>query len=91
MRFVKAAQGGFQQITTLNAASALTVPPGATFALIQAESQNVRWRSDGTNPTAGVGEILYVGDKPTLFSENLSALRFIEVTPSAKINVTYGY
>ena len=42
---------GYQQITSLSSATGLTVPQGATLALIVPETQNVRWRDDGTNPT----------------------------------------
>lgn len=79
---------GYQQITSLSAATALTVPNGATSALIIAETQAVRWRDDGTNPTSGVGMLLPTG---TLFEfgGNLSAVKFIEATSGALINVTY--
>jgi hypothetical protein len=38
---------GYQQITSLAASTALTVPPGANVALIDCEAQAVRWRSVG--------------------------------------------
>jgi hypothetical protein len=46
---------GYQQITGTGAVAALTVPAGATFAVVQPEAQGVRYRDDGTNPTAAVG------------------------------------
>ena len=54
---------GYQQITSLSSAASLTVPTTdkngsfqkPTFALIICETQNVRWRDDGTAPTASVG------------------------------------
>ena len=46
---------GYQQITSLTASTALTVPAGATLAVIVPESQSVRWRDDGVAPTASVG------------------------------------
>lgn len=80
----------FQQITALSSATALTVPSGAKVALIQAESQSVRWRPDGstTAPTASVGMVLAAGE--TLpFTGDLSTIRFIETAASAKLNVAY--
>ncbi len=83
----------YQQITSLSAATALTVPAPtnsvpATLALIQAETQSVRWRDDGTNPTASVGMVLAAGE--TLpYTGDLTKLRFIETTASAKLNVSY--
>lgn len=80
---------GYQQITSLSSAAALTVPVGAEVAYLQAETQNVRWRDDGTNPTGSVGIILYDGAAPTPYTGDLTALKFIEVTSSAKLNVSY--
>lgn len=79
---------GYQQITSLAAAQSLTVPSGATWAIISAETQAVRYRDDGTNPTAAVGQPLPVNvDLP--YSGDLTRVKFIEQTASAKINITY--
>lgn len=79
---------GYQQITSLSAAATLTVPDGAILALIQPETQNVRWRDDGTSPTASVGINLFVGDTLS-YTGNMLAIKFIEVAASAKLNITY--
>lgn len=56
--------------------------------MIQAESQNVRWRDDGVNPTASVGMVIVAND--TLFyTGDFSAIKFIEVTGSAKLNIIF--
>jgi hypothetical protein len=79
---------GYQQIVALSAATALTVPEGATVAVIESEAQGVRWRDDGTDPTAAIGMPIPSGE--TLeYSGNLAALRFIEEAASAKLNVSY--
>lgn len=79
---------GYQQITSLSSATALTVPTGATRALIVAETQAVRWRDDGTDPTASVG--MPVATSTYLsYDGDLSRIKFIEQTASAKLNVTY--
>lgn len=79
---------GYQQITSLAAATLLSVPSGATMAVIEAETQSVRWRDDGTNPTASVGHVLLPGDV-FVYTGNLAGIRFIEVTASAKLSVSY--
>lgn len=79
---------GYEQITSLAAATALTVPLHARMALISAETQAVRWRDDGTNPTIGIGMPLTV-DFPFWYTGNLAAFRVIEQTASAKLNVAY--
>ena len=79
---------GYQQITSLSAAVGLTVPAGARSAVIAAETQAVRWRDDGTNPSATVGMPLPVA---TLleYSGDLAAIKFFEQAASAKLNVSY--
>lgn len=80
---------GYQQITSLGAAVGLTIPSGATHALLQAEDQNVRMRADA-DPTATVGTILRVGDIPIEFPvDALTNMKFIQVTATAKLNVLY--
>lgn len=87
---------GYQQITSLSAAANLTVPATdkagnkqqATFALIIAEGQPVRWRDDGTAPTASVGMTLAVG-VPLQYDGDLTSIRFIETAASAKLNISY--
>lgn len=79
---------GYQQITALNAAVGLTVPHGATWAIISCETQAVRYRDDGVNPTAAVGQPLPVNtDLP--YTGDLGLVKFIEQVASAKLNVTY--
>jgi hypothetical protein len=79
---------GYQQITSLSASTALTVPTGATMALIIAETQAVRWRDDGTAPTASVGMPLATGVSLS-YDGDLRAIRFIQQTASATLNVCY--
>jgi hypothetical protein len=79
---------GYQQITSLSSSTALTVPENTTFAMIGAESQAVRYRADGTAPTASVGKQLAAGQE-IKYTGDLKALRFIEVAASAKLNISY--
>lgn len=79
---------GFEQITGLSTAKELNVPAGAEAALIQATTQAIRYRDDGTNPSATVGMLLASGDS-IYYTGVLQSLKFIEVSPSAVINVCY--
>lgn len=79
---------GYQQLTSLSSAVGLTVPGGATRALLVAETQAVRFVDAGSDPTASVGFPLAVG-QPFTYTGNLRALRVIEQAASAKLNVLY--
>ena len=87
---------GYQKLSSLSSATGLTVPTQtpngsatqANFAIIVAETQNVRWRDDGTDPTASVGMLLVAG-VPFQYDGDLSRIKFIETTASAKVNVSY--
>lgn len=79
---------GYQQITGLSSAVGLTIPLGATLALIVPETQNVRWRDDGTNPTASVGMPIYIGASLS-YDGDLNRIKFIQETASAKLNISY--
>lgn len=79
---------GYQQITDLSSAVGLTIPLGATLALIVPETQNVRWRDDGTNPTASVGMPIYIGASLS-YDGDLNRIKFIQETASAKLNISY--
>lgn len=89
---------GYEQVTGLSSAKGLTVPavdpngnsgkPNAV--LLQSEAQNIRWRADGTNPTASVGmRLLSTALEPWYYDGDLQKIRFIESAASAILNVTY--
>lgn len=82
----------YEQITSLNTAKSLTPPttgPVAGWAMIQCETQAVRFLLNGEVPTSSTGMRLAVGQ--TLFlNSDLNAFRVIEETSSAKVNVHYG-
>lgn len=79
---------GYEQISGAAAATGLTVPQNAIYALIQVLGQNVRWRDDLEDPTAAVGMQITAGDS-LFFNGDLRNLTFIEEAASAEINVTY--
>jgi hypothetical protein len=80
---------GYQQITTLTAATGLTVPAGTNLILVTAEGGAVRWRDDGTNPTASVGYPLPVGAEMRYTADSPSRLKFIDQATGAILNITY--
>jgi hypothetical protein len=86
---------GYQQITSLSAATGLTVPVTdlnglscrPSIAMITPETQAVRWRDDAA-PTASVGMPLAAG--VTLqYDGDISKIQFIEQTAGAKLNISY--
>jgi hypothetical protein len=79
---------GYQQITLLSSAAGLTVPQGATMALIVPETQGVRWRDDGTDPTASVGMPVAAGAYFN-YDGDLKRIKFIQQSSSAALNVAY--
>jgi hypothetical protein len=87
---------GYQQITNLSASVGLTIPTTApdglnakpVFALIIAEGAPVRWRDDGTAPTASVGMPLPVG-VPLQYDGDLTRIRFIQQSASGILNISY--
>lgn len=86
----KASQAlGYQQITNLSTAVGLTIPKGTSYILFKPNAQAIRFRDDGTNPTASIGypvaagaEYIYTGNSP-------SELRFIQTATSATLDVLY--
>lgn len=85
---------GYSQIVALAGPKSLgdgtlgAIPSGTVLAIVQAESADVRWRDDQTDPTAGVGMVLAAGDVLQIDSY-FSQFRFIQVTAGAKLNVTF--
>lgn len=81
---------GFQQITGMISATSLTIPAGATVAIIQAEAQNIRWRDDGPVPTSTVGMLIFATDTRGLpYVGNLANIKLIQATSGAIANVAY--
>lgn len=88
---------GYQQITSLSSSTGLTIPlrgpDGSTCkpnaVLLQPQTQTVRFRDDGTAPSASVGMLLPTGTVPFYYDGDLNAIRFIETAASAALNVLY--
>lgn len=82
---------GYQQFLDADLASvaSLTVPSGATRAVIQNNgSQPVRWRDDGVNPTSTTGQRILSGEEKD-YRGTLSAVRLIREASGASLDVLY--
>lgn len=81
-------QIGYQQITSLSSAVGFDAPTGAVLAIIHVEAQDIRWRDDGTVPTASVGMPLAVGAY-FLYTGRMELFKAIEITSGAILNISY--
>jgi hypothetical protein len=79
---------GPTEMLTLGAApQGLTVPRGATIALISIEGGPVRWRDDAP-PSASQGQAMSPGER-MLYGGALAALQFVAQDQSATVVVSY--
>ena len=86
---VNAKPVGFQRIISLSAATALTPPtPDCNACLIVPESQSIRWRDDGTAPTASVGALIKA-EAIFEYTGQLDRIKLIETAASASVTITY--
>lgn len=70
----------------------LDTPEHANFVVLSVEAQAVRYRDDGTDPTASHGVLIPVTTiEPWVYASatGLAALKFIAVTGTAKINAVF--
>jgi hypothetical protein len=74
-------------ITTV--ASALTVPSGATHALISVDTggNNIRWKNDGGTASTTAGHLLQAGDAMEI--DNISSLSLASTASTVVIQVSY--
>jgi hypothetical protein len=90
--YTSAGVSQFISAATLASATGLTVPTGATIAQICVETSGVRYRDDGTNPTAAVGiPFIATLTSPNCFqyAGSLSAIKFILISGSPTMDISY--
>lgn len=83
---------GYEQLSATQLASAIglqSIPAGCECVWLQAETANVRWRMDGTNPATAVGMLLVASAVPTVIVGKLADLKFVAASGSPLLNVTY--
>ena len=86
--YVQAAAGSINTATTV--ASLFpggVIPRGTETLLLVPEAQAIRWRSDGTAPTAAVGYPLAVGAELRYTMAQFPALQVISQVAGAILNV----
>lgn len=79
---------GYVQITSTSSAIGLSPPSEATIAEITVEAQAIRYRDDGTSPTASVGMPVAAGNS-FQYAGDLTAIKFIAQVSGAILNVSY--
>jgi hypothetical protein len=88
-RFI--AVGAHNSGLAIASAVTLTIPDGATKLRIQTLTQNVRYRLDGTNPTASAGFQLKAGDAPLVIAiHGAMTIRVIEEAATASMQYQFG-
>lgn len=86
---------GYMQLTAMSSAKSIAsatgggaIPTDTYSAILQAEAQDIRYRDDGTNPSATVGMILKVGI-PIEYTGDLTAIKFFEATSGGILNISF--
>ena len=80
---------GYEAIAPTSATK-LTVPPGAKFALMTIETQDVRMTDDGsTTPTASVGLLMRTSDGPLWYAGNMGKVSFFNAVAGGLVKVLY--
>ena len=86
---------GYRQLDVSTTAVSLSdatggIPSGACRAVVNVEANSIRWRDDGTDPTASVG-ILQKADTfielPSI--QSINAFVAIRASADAKLNIAY--
>ena len=87
---------GFETIAVSNAAGGIgpisgsAVTSGTTAAFFgPVETNSIRWRADGTAPSATVGHLLQSGQTLYLEGDAVRKILFIRVSADSALPVTY--
>lgn len=85
-------QVGYEQLTvdaTLGGVGFAALPAAAAEAIVRVSTANIRWRGDGTGPTASVGYPQYADEEFHLIG-GLEKYKFIRTgSTSAVLDVAY--
>lgn len=71
---------GFQQLTGLDPASALTVPADTNYAILTSYLDTAFWRADGVAPSAGNGSAIQDGFSVTIYQPALADVQVYSAT-----------
>ena len=80
---------GYQQITNLSSAVGFTtVPSGTSYVVMTTEVAGIRWRDDGTAPTASVGMPVAAGASVS-YTTSFTKFQAIQQTSGAILDVYF--
>lgn len=80
----------FQQITDCDPAVSLTVPEPATGCLLSVDTADLRFRADGTAPTASIGVLLNSGET-AVYLQGKDLMYRAQFFGAGVLNVQYLY
>lgn len=89
---------GYCQLTSVSSATLIStcsggIPARTVWAVICVETAAIRWRDDGTSPTASVGMPLAAGSSTSnscmYYSGTMSALSVIAQTGSPVVDISF--
>lgn len=80
---------GLESFSDLSTVKYLSPPKKTAYAEVQAHTKAVRWRDDGTAPTATIGHLIPAGK--TFRYVGTGQFGIIEAEASATATVTYYY
>lgn len=87
--YFQAAAGAVDAAVTLASLAGGSIPAGATKVVITVGAQAVRWRDDGTAPTAAIGMPLAVGATLVYEYRDLASIRVISQVAGAILDMTF--
>lgn len=80
----------FQQLTDCDPAVGLTVPDNVVGAYVSVDTADVRFRADGTAPTAAIGCLIVAGSGP-VYLPGATFLEAVKFFGAGVVNVQYVY
>jgi hypothetical protein len=81
---------GYEQLTVSNSAVGLTVPAKPVrMAVVVVESNTIRFRDDGTNPTSTVGTPVVANVTILICGRAVDTFKAIRVSGDAVLNIAY--
>ncbi len=81
---------GYQKLSVSSTAVGFTIPSGTVrMAVINVETDAVRVRTDGTNPTSASGMPFAAGSSFAVCPGQIVAFRAIRVTTDASLSIEY--
>jgi len=74
---------------SIDTAKNVDAPPGASAVLLRCNTQSVRWRDDGVDPTTTKGMLMLAADAPYFYQGDLTKLKVISATAGAILDCLF--